>query len=267
MRTDTHYDNTVKRVLKEGGTTCGAWAQLCSTFTAEILARAGFDWVLIDLEHAPGDINLLALQIQAMQGYDAVPIVRVWWNDFVGIKRILDAGAFGVLVPYVNSREEAEAAVRACKYPPAGIRGIAGSPRAAGFGKDTKEYITRVNDQILVITQIETRQAVDNIDEILEVDDLDGLFIGPMDLATSYGYLGDPSTEEVQETIALIEKKVFASGKFLGTVSANWQKARELYERGYRFVSLMADGTALTRYAGEQIQQYRSFTEKEAMPK
>lgn len=257
MRTERSYKNRVKQLLREGERTCGAWAQLCSTFTAEILARAGFDWVLIDLEHAPGDVHLLAQQIQAMQDSDTVPIVRAWWNDFVGIKRILDAGAFGVLVPYVNTREEAESAVKACKYPPAGIRGIAGSPRAMGFGKYKNDYISCANDEILVITQVETREAVNNLDEILLTEDLDGLFIGPMDLATSFGYLGDPTAQEVKDTIAQIEEKVFASGKFLGTVSGSWEQAQALYDRGYRFVSLMADGTALTRYAAEQVKLFK----------
>ena len=130
MEKSSGFQNRVKRLLKEGKKTSGAWAQLTNATSVEILSRAGFDWVIIDMEHGPNDISTLLAQMQAMNGFDAVPIVRAPWNDFVVIKRILDAGAYGVLVPYVNTKEEAEKAVAACKYPPDGIRGIAGSTRA-----------------------------------------------------------------------------------------------------------------------------------------
>jgi len=160
------FENRVKRMLKAGKKTAGAWSQLCSPASTEILCRAGFDWILIDMEHSPSDMQTLLAMLQAMGGYGAVPIVRAPWNDMVWIKRILDAGAYGVMVPSVNTREQAIAAVQACKYPPVGVRGIAGSPRAAGFGRDTVSYLKRANDEILVILQVETPQAVENLEEI-----------------------------------------------------------------------------------------------------
>ena len=251
------YENRVKQMLKEGKKTIGAWLQIASPFTAEIMSRAGFDWLIIDMEHGPGDILALTAQLQAMSGSGVVPFVRAPWNDFVMIKRILDAGVYGILVPYVNSRAEAEAAVRACKYPPEGIRGIAGSPRAAGYGQNPKEYLGKANDLILVITAVETMEAVSNLDEILKVPHLDGIFIGPMDLATSMGYFADPGQPAVQTVIAEVEKKVLGAKKILGTIANDWEQAKKLYQRGYQLLMIMADGVALGKLATERVSLFR----------
>ncbi len=254
MRT---FENTVKQKLGTGKKVVGAWCQIASPFTAEILAEAGFDVLMIDLEHGPGDILTLVGQIQAMKGNAALPFVRAPWNDFVVLKRILDAGVYGVLVPYVNTRAEAEAAVRACKYPPYGIRGIAASPRAAGYGQGSMAYLKRANDEVLVMTAVETPEAVANLDEILAVPGLDGIFIGPMDLSTSMGFFADPSQAEVQSMIATIEEKVLAAGKFLATVAGNWPQAQKLYQRGYGLLLVLADGTALAALGAERVGQFR----------
>ena len=251
------FENRAKRLFKEGKKTSGAWAQLASATSTEILCRAGFDWLIIDMEHGPNDIPTLVAQMQAMNGFQAVPIVRAPWNDFVIIKRILDAGAYGVLVPYVNTKAEAEEAVAACKYPPDGIRGIAGSTRAAAFNQNAMGYFSRANEEILIITQVETRQAVDNIDEILEVSGVDGIFIGPMDLATNMGHIYDPTQPDVQEAIAQVEEKVFKSDKFLGTISKDWDQAKQLFDRGYQLVSLMADGTGLAGLAAGSVSSFK----------
>jgi len=251
------YENPVKQMLKEGKKTIGAWLQIASPFTAEIMSRAGFDWLIIDMEHGPGDILTLTAQVQAMNGSGVIPFVRAPWNDFVVIKRILDAGVYGILVPYVNSKAEAEAAVRACKYPPEGIRGIAGSPRAAGYGQNPKEYLTKANDQILVITAVETMEAVSNLDEILKIPKLDGIFIGPMDLATSMGYFADQNHPTVQTAIAEIERKVLGAKKILGTIANDWEQAKKLYQRGYQLLMIMADGVALGKLAAERVALFR----------
>jgi 2-dehydro-3-deoxyglucarate aldolase/4-hydroxy-2-oxoheptanedioate aldolase len=183
--------------------------------------------------------------------------VRTPWNDFVAIKRILDAGAQGVLVPYVNSREEAETAVRACKYPVQGIRGVAGSPRAPGYGQNRGNYLQRANDQIFIMIAVETPEAVANLDEILQVEGLDGVFIGPMDLASSMGHFGDPSQTEVQSAILEIETKVLAAGKTLATTTGSWQAALTLFERGYQMLMLMADGVSLAKLAEQKVSQFR----------
>jgi len=251
------FENHVKKLLKQGKKTSGAWAQIISPVSAEIMSRAGFDWLIIDMEHGPNDISTLVGQIQATMGSRAVPIVRAPWNDFVILKRILDVGAYGVLIPYINTRAEAEAAVRACKYPPEGIRGIASSTRAAGFAQNSMDYFTKANEEILIITQVETGAAAKNIDEILEVPGIDGIFIGPFDLATNLGYLGNPAAPEVQQVIAGVEAKVLKSDKFLGTISASWDKAKALYDRGYQMVSLMADGVGLANMATQKVAEFK----------
>ena len=251
------FENHVKQMLKEGKKTAGAWLQIASPFTAEIMSQAGFDWLMIDMEHGPGDILTLVSQLQAMKGTDAIALVRAPWNDFVTIKRILDTGVHGLLIPYVNTREEAESAVCACRYPPQGIRGVAGSPRAQGYGQNVQAYLQQANDEVLLITAVETPTAVTNLDDILGVDGVDGIFIGPMDLATNMGHLGDPRHPEVQEAIAEIEGKVLESGKVLATISGSWEQAQRLYGRGYQMVMLMADGVSLAKLAVEKVAQFR----------
>jgi 2-dehydro-3-deoxyglucarate aldolase/4-hydroxy-2-oxoheptanedioate aldolase len=249
--------NPVKNKLKNGQKTMGGFLQTLSPVAAEIMAQAGFDWLIVDLEHSPGDFANLQAQLQAMNGSGVVPFARAPWNDMVAIKRILDTGVMGVLVPYVNTREEAEAAVAACKYPPQGVRGVAGSPRAAGYTGNTMPYLSSANKETIVMIAVETMEAVGNLDEILEVEGLDGIFIGPVDLASSMGYLGDPGQAEVQETIARIENKVFASDKFLGTLAATWDKANACFEKGYQWMVLMQDGATLVRASRQAVAQFR----------
>jgi len=243
------HTNVVKKLLKEKKKVSGAWAQAASNITSQILAEAGFDVLMLDMEHAPGDILTLISQIQSMQGYPAVPFVRAPWNDFVQIKRILDAGTYGVLVPYVNSKEEAEDAVKAMKYPTKGIRGVAGSPRASHFGNKSIEYFKSADDEIVLMTAVETGTAVENLDEILQVPEIDGIFIGPADLATNMGYMADASQPEVQKAIRTIEEKVNATDKFLSTVAGSWEDAQAKYERGYNLLMMMSDTTTLGKVA------------------
>lgn len=253
----TPFESALRQRLHGGQKSVGAWLQLASPLVAEIFGRAGFDWVMIDHEHGPGEIPDLIAQLQALNGSGTAPLVRAPWNDFVAIKRLLDAGAAGILVPYVNSREEAEAAVAACRYPPHGIRGVAGSPRAAGYGHNIRQYLDRADDELLILIAVETPTALQNLDEILQVERLDGVFIGPMDLATSMGHRFDPAHPEVQQAIRAAEAKVLASGKILATLAGNWPQAHELYERGYRMLMLLADGIGLSRLANETVSQFR----------
>lgn len=252
------FQNPVKTLLRQGKKAAGAWVQTGSPLSAEIMAAAGFDFIILDLEHGPGDNMTLLHMCQALGGTDAVPFVRATWNDFVQIKRILDAGAYGVLVPYVNTRQEAEAAVRACKYPPEGIRGVAGSPRAVGYGSNRGDYLGRANEEILILTAVETEDAVNNLDNILTVPGLDAIFIGPMDLASSLGHLGDPGHPDVQAVIKKVEGKVLASDKFLVSLTGSWEEAKAMYQRGYHMLMLMADGLALAKMASEKVNQFKN---------
>lgn len=175
----------------------------------------------------------------------------------MAIKQILDAGVYGILVPYINTKQEAEKAVQACKYPLEGIRGMAPSPRAGGYGMYSKNYLENANEQIVVMAAVETREADTNIDEIITTIDLDGIFIGPMDLATSMGHFCNPNDEEVQQAIAKIEKAVLASDKFLATVAGSLEQAMELYDRGYSMVVIMSDTTSLGKMAQETVTKFR----------
>lgn len=257
LRSDEIFYNKVKWMLKERKKTMGAWLQTGSQITAEIFGKAGFDFVMVDMEHGPGDVMTLIGQLHAIGKFDVVPFARAPWNDLVTIKRILDAGLYGVLVPYVSTKEEAENAVRACKYPLEGIRGIAPSPRAGGYGMNGTNYLENANEQIVVMTAVETPEAVKNIDGIVSTIGLDGIFIGPMDLATSMGYFCNPKAEEVQKAIAKIEKTVLDSDKFLGTVANSFEQAQELYEKGYSFVIVMSDSTSLAKLAMENVKKFR----------
>ncbi|WNX84231.1 aldolase/citrate lyase family protein [Agathobaculum sp. NTUH-O15-33] len=258
LRLDETFHNPVKQLLKENKKVLGAWLQMASPYAAEIFAKAGVDVLMVDMEHAPNDPLTLLEQLRAMGRFDAVPFARAPWNDLVTIKRMLDVGLYGLLIPYVNTKQEAENAVRACKYPPQGMRGIAPSPRAGGFGMNAQNYLAHANDEIVVMTAVETGAAVENLDEILEVDGLDGIFIGPMDLATSMGHFCDPSAPEVQQAIRTIEQKVFASGKFLATVAGSFDKAKDLYDKGYSMVVAFADGGTLGRVAREQVDRFHA---------
>ena len=163
----------------------GAWCNLGSSITAEMAGRSGFDWVLFDQEHGPGDSMTLLHQIQALEAWPAAPLVRIVWNEMPRFKRALDLGAMGIVVPYVQSRAEAEYAVASMRYSPKGLRGVASSPRACGFGREFKEYYSLANDHLLTVAQIETASTLENLDEIADVNGVDVLFVGPLDLSTS----------------------------------------------------------------------------------
>lgn len=250
--------NLVKQKLQQGQKTVGGFLQTLSPVAAEIMSQSGFDWLIVDLEHAPGDFANLQSQLQAMNGSAVIPFARAPWNNEVAIKRILDTGVLGVLIPYVNTRAEAEAAVAACKYPPEGVRGVAGSPRAAGYTRNAMSYLNSANAEIIVMIAVETAEAVDNLDEILSVAGLDGIFIGPMDLASSMGHLGNPTHPEAQEQIAIIENKVLASDKFLGTVATTADKAKVCFDKGYQWLIVMQDGAALRAAGDDAVAAFRN---------
>ena len=245
--------NPVKEKLKNGGKVSAAWIQTGSNVVAEIMADAGFDVLIVDMEHSTTDVRTLVTLLQAMKGTPVVPFARAPWNDLVEIKRILDCGIMGISIPYVNTYEEALAAVRACKYPPAGNRGISGSHRAAGYGTNAGQYLQRINDEIVVMIALETPEAVENLDEILTIEELDGIFIGPNDLSTSMGFFVNPAAPEVQAVISTIEAKVLASDKFLATVARNIEQANRFYDQGYQFLIVTSDENCLKKEAANTL--------------
>ncbi|MBI4246430.1 MAG: 2,4-dihydroxyhept-2-ene-1,7-dioic acid aldolase, partial [Candidatus Rokubacteria bacterium] len=213
--------------------------------------------LLIDMEHGHGDYQTLLAQLQALQGSRAAPLVRVQWNDPAVVKRVLDLGAYGVMIPWVSGRESCQAAVRACKYPPDGIRGMAGSHRAAGFGRHGADYWKRANAEVLVIIQIETPEAVAEIDAMLAIPGVDVAFIGPTDLAAALGHVGDPKHADVVVAIAAIESAAKRAGVALGTISRNWEEAKALYDRGYQMVTIASDAALVVQHAAALVKRFR----------
>lgn len=250
------YQNPIKPMLKEGKKVSVAWAQLGSPLAAELLAKAGFDVVMIDAEHSPVDTMDMVHMCQAIRAGGAVPFARAPWNDLVTLKRMLDCGIAGIWVPYVSTKEEAQRAVAACKYPPAGNRGIAASPRACGFGMNADQYMQRSNEEVVVMCAIETPQAIANLDDILTVEGLDGVCIGPTDLATSYGYFAQPNHPDMLPIKLEAEQKILQSGRFLATVAPSFEAAKELYDRGYSYVSFTSDGVSLATLCAAQVKAF-----------
>jgi 4-hydroxy-2-oxoheptanedioate aldolase len=242
--------NRVKQRLQAGNKAVVCWLHLSSPIAAEIVAQAGYDGVLIDHEHGPGDfLNAIAL-IQASAPDGCTPLMRVPWNDPVYIKRALDIGVQGVMVPNVQSAEEAAAAVAACRYPPKGIRGMATQiARCADYGASSDDYIEGWNEQLLVIVQIETPRAVDNAAAIAAVEGVDMLFVGPSDLSASAGHTGDLGHPDVAALIGEVEARTRAAGKWLGSIPLPGRDARRLFADGYDLV-ISASDVSLLRLAG-----------------
>ncbi len=230
--------NELKRRLARGEQVYGTWITVESPMATEMLSSLGFDYFVFDTEHSPLDIYMSQTLMQAMRGDSkTTPIVRVNWNDLVQIKRALDIGAYGVLVPWINNKEQAELAVKATRYAPQGLRGC-GPRRAKMFDP---EYYETVDDEILVICQIETKEAVENIEEIVSVEGVDVSYIGPADLSASYGHLGNQSHPDVQKAIDKVFDATRAAGKATGIHQASGKTIKDRIERGYNFITLGND--------------------------
>ncbi len=249
--------NAFKHALAQGQLQIGLWSSLCSNIAAEIISDSGFDWILLDTEHSPNEIPGLLSQLQAVALGTATPIVRVAWNDAVLFKRVLDIGAQSVLVPFVQNAEEARRAVAATRYPPVGIRGTAGSARGSRYGR-VKDYLKKANDEICLLVQVETRSALDQIEAIAKVDGVDGVFIGPSDLAASLGHIGDMQHPVVQKAIEEAATRLKAVGKPPGILTANEDEARRYISWGYKFVAVGADVGLLARSADTLAKKFKS---------
>jgi 2-keto-3-deoxy-L-rhamnonate aldolase RhmA len=235
-------ENKIKRLLKDGKAVCGSYIQSPDAYTAEMMAMAGFDFILVDTEHSPIDVPQLNIVMIALRGSESSVVVRAIWNDPVNIKRILDLGPEGIIVPWVNSAEECRRAVAACKYQPEGVRGF--GPRRAfriNAGGNLKEYAAEANKQIAVFVQIETPQAVAALDEILTTPGLDGIMIGPADLSMSHGLLPDldaPALDAIiDKVLAKCKQHKVPFGMFTHTV----ERAKKWAARGAQIVTAGGD--------------------------
>jgi 4-hydroxy-2-oxoheptanedioate aldolase len=238
--------NDFKRAILAGRQQIGLWSMLPGGFVAEALAGAGFDWMLLDTEHSPADVLTVLPQLQAIAAYGVSPVVRPAANDPVLIKRFLDLGAQSLLIPYVQSVEEARAAVAAVRYPPEGIRGVAGLTRASRFGR-VQGYAKRAAEEICLLVQVETRKSLDAIEDIAAVDGVDGIFIGPGDLSASLGHPGDLFHPEVVAAVEGAIGRVAATGKPAGVLTYDAAFARRCMELGSLFTAVGADLAILLR--------------------
>ena len=250
--------NPFKAALKAGQVQIGLWLGLADAYSAELLAGAGFDWLLIDGEHAPNELQSMLGQLQAIAPYPSHPIVRPVWNDPVRIKQILDIGAQTLLLPMVQTAEEAALAVAATCYPPAGIRGVGSALARASRWNRIPGYLKEAEQEICVLVQIETRQGLANLDAIAATEGVDGVFIGPADLSADLGYIGQPTHPEVQAAIEDAIRRIRAHGKAPGILMADEKLAKHYIELGAQFVAVGVDTTLLARSAETLAARFKS---------
>ncbi len=238
--------NRFKAALEAGRQQIGLWCSLASPISTEIVAGSGFDWLLLDMEHSANDLRDIYGQLQAIMEGEAHAMVRVPSDEPITIKRILDTGAQSLMIPNIDDAEQARRAVAATRYAPRGVRGFSQAPRAARFGR-IPDYHARCEDEIFVAVQIESRRALDNLEEIAGVEGVDGVFVGPGDLSTSLGYLGQQNHPEVVAIIEETVARITRTGKLAGILTANEDLARRYIAAGTRFTAIGSDMGVLAR--------------------
>jgi len=248
--------NLFKQRLLAGERQIGLWCALSSAYAAEVVAGAGFDWLLFDTEHAPGGLQTTLGQLQAVAPYPVAAVVRPAENDPVLIKKLLDIGAQTLLVPFVQTAEEARAAVAAMRYAPEGIRGVAGTTRATRFGR-VKGYMARAHEELCLLVQIETVEALERLEEIASVEGVDGVFIGPNDLAASLGHVGDMAHPVVVAAVENAIERLKIMGKPSGIYTAP-DVARRCLALGATFTAVGGDIGVLARGADALAAQFRA---------
>lgn len=249
--------NAFTAALGRGDKQIGLWITLCSNFVADVTAPAGYDWALVDMEHSPNDYQSVLGQLQAYAASDTTAIVRVEWNDTVAVKRLLDLGAPGILFPMIQSVEEAEQAIAATRYPPRGVRGVAGATRATKFGRIT-DYVARVENETTVLLQLETLAAVEQAEAIATVDGVNGIFFGPGDIAADIGKVGKPMDPEVWALIKPAAQKLIARGIPVGTLVLDPAFASELLNEGFTFVACGTDASLLAKASDHLLATVKS---------
>ena len=239
--------NTFKQAIAEPGARIGLWLGLGDPYTAELCATAGFDWLLVDGEHGPNDLRSMLGTLQAVAPYPVHPVVRVPHGDAALIKQVLEIGATTLLVPMVESAEHARALVRATRYPPQGMRGVGSGLARSSRWSSYPQYLHEANERICLLVQVETAEAMAQIDAIAAVDGVDGVFIGPADLSASMGHLGNPTHPDVRAAIDGAIGRILAAGKAPGILTVDEALARHYIALGARFVAVGVDATLLAR--------------------
>src|SRR5579872_5969723 len=248
--------NSFKQALKSGRLQIGFWHSLSSHIAVEILADSGFDWILIDTEHAPNELPMVHTQLMAACGGTAHAVVRPAWNDPVIIKRLLDIGAQSLLIPYVETEEEARRAVMSVRYPPDGFRGVAGLTRASRYGR-IKGYHAAANAEICLLVQVETKRGLENLESIAAVEGVDGVFVGPGDLSAALGFLGQPNHPEVVRIIEDMIQRIKRAGRAPGILTGDAELAQRYIELGSLFAAVGSD-IGLLRAADQLAAKFRS---------
>lgn len=246
-------DNPFRRLLSRPGTPLGTWLMSGAASTAEAMGRAGFDWLVLDLEHVPVDEREALGILHAIAGTDACPVTRLAANDALLFKRALDMGAQTLMVPFVENAEAARRAVSYAKYPPLGVRGFAAVHRASGYGT-AADYGKRANDSVFTIIQLETPQSIAALEEIAAVPGVDALFLGPGDLSANMGHIGNIAHADVQAAIADVARRCRAIGKPCGIVGPTPEMVSKFVEMGYTFVAVASDMGMMMRQAAAFIQ-------------
>ncbi len=238
--------NRFKHAIAAGQSQIGLWCTLSSHYAVEVAAGSGFDWLLLDMEHAPNELESLLPQLQAAAAYPVTAIVRVPWNDVVIIKRVLDLGAQTLLVPYIQNAEQARSAVAAMRYPPAGVRGVGGTTRATRYGR-IKDYAKRAQAELCLLVQVETHEALAQIEAIAAVEGVDGVFIGPADLHASMGYPGEVANPKVTPVIEDALRRIRQAGKAPGILTTDDALVKRFAAAGAVFTAVGSDLGILAR--------------------
>jgi len=239
-------ENPFLKAIRAGEQQVGLWVSLSSAYAAEAVAPAGYDWALLDMEHCPNELHSLMGQLQVFEASTTTAIVRPDWNDTVKVKRLMDLGVQGLLFPMVESPQEAAAAVAACRFPPRGVRGVAGTNRANKFGRVT-DYFEEIENQTAILIQVETVQAVENVMEYAQIDGVDGIFFGPADIGADMGHVGKPMHPDIWEVIRPAARKLMARGMPVGTLVSDAAFAAELLDDGFSFVACGSDAGLLAK--------------------
>jgi 4-hydroxy-2-oxoheptanedioate aldolase len=253
--------NRFKQALAERRAQIGLWVGLADAYVAEAIAGTGFDWLLIDGEHAPNDLRSTLGQLQAIAAYPTQPIVRPPIGEVALIKQLLDIGTQTLLIPMVETAEQAERMVAATRYPPAGIRGVGSALARSSRWNQIEGYLHRADEQMCLLVQVETRRGLDNLAAIAAVPGVDGVFFGPADLSASLGRLGEPGHPEVQQAILPAIATVLEAGKAPGILATDRALARQYLAAGALFVAVGVDTTLLVRACSELAQAFKGGAE------
>ncbi|MGB1310337.1 MAG: HpcH/HpaI aldolase family protein [Leucothrix sp.] len=250
--------NPFKRALKAGKQQYGFWLGLANPLSADLLAHTGYDWLLIDGEHAPNDLSSMLMQLQVIDGSPSHPVVRLVDGDVAKIKQVLDIGAQSILIPQVETAEQAAELARAVMYPPEGIRGVGTALARAAKWNMVDDYFDVVDNELCLMIQVESARGLENLEAILAVERLDGVFIGPADLAASMGHLNNPAHPEVKAAIEEAIRKIRSAGKAAGTLATNKATAQHYESVGVQFVALGVDTLVLAHNARRVLTEHHS---------